>query len=885
MRLRLSTRIILSVVLIEVVMLSILVWNSVRLIGSSHAELLENSIEEEGVLIVNLLAPGLMANDHALIEDSLSLLKNKRGLVYMDVHDRTGAVVATLGEKSHLIDQQRSHDGKHVTIIDGENVLHELDKSYEDALSDGVFDFRRKIEIYGQFLGSMRAGYSIESVKHISDKTRFQNALIAMIELVLSIMATVLLGYFLTRSLRELEAGAHAVGEGELQYRINIKSKDEIGDFARSFNQMAKNLSQSQAGLEERNRVLTEREQNLAITLNSIGDAVITTDANGNVTRMNPVAEQLTGWLLHDAEGQSLKNIFNIVDATTRELIDNPVEKVLKTGEIVYLSNHTTLISKDGVEYQIADSAAPIRSEDNIILGMVLVFNDVTEQYQLREVASKSKRDLQSIMDNSPAVIYVKDTEGRFTFINRQFVELFHVQPDDIVGKKLSDVFPEDLAEEMEMNDKDVLMTLQVLESEETIRHEDGFHTYISTRFPLRDKDDKVYAVCVISTDVTDRKLKDEQIRRSQKMDALGKLTGGIAHDYNNMLGIILGYSELLQTMVSDQPDVASFVQEIHHAGERGAKLTKKLLTFTRQKSAESESLSLNTLLMDSKLMLEKTMTVRINLVLDLAVNLWPIYIDVSDLEDAILNMCINAMHAMEDKGQLTIETRNEVVNETDSKLLHMEKGDYVLLSITDTGCGMDEETKEKVFDPFFSTKGDKGTGLGLSQVYGLVQRSKGAVKIYSELGHGTRFILYFPRYFESKNEKYSRDEINDIDLRGSETILIVDDEPALIKLTAEILNKQGYHCLSANNGLQALKVLETESVDLLLSDVIMPEMDGYQLSAVVIEKYPDIKIQLASGFSDDRHVDMVDDSLHQNIIHKPYHSLSLLRRIRELLS
>lgn len=629
---------------------------------------------------------------------------------------------------------------------------------------------------------------------------------------------------------------------------------------------------------------IKESERDLAITLNSIGDAVIATDAKGNITRMNPVAEKLTGWTINEAKNESIKTVFPIINATTRKPIESPINKILATGEIVYLSNHTTLISKNGNEYQISDSVAPIRNSENNIIGMVLVFNDVTEQYNLRQAANKSQRDMQAIMDNSPAVIYVKDLEGRFTFINQQFSDLFQISSEEILGKRLHDVFPKEVADEMQRNDIDIIKTGHALESEEIAPHENGPHTYISNKFPLFDDENNIYAICGISTDITDRRSQELQLRRSQKMDALGKLTGGIAHDYNNMLGVILGYSELLLQMVNDQPEISSFVNEIHHAGERGAKLTKKLLTFSSQQSTQNNKLQLNELLNSSKLMLEKTMTARINLILDLSDDLWSIFIDVNDLEDAILNICINAMHAIENNGKLTIQTRNEIINDHDAYHLQITAGDYVLFSLTDTGCGMNTDTKERIFDPFFSTKGEKGTGLGLSQVFGLVQRSKGAIKLYSELGHGTRFSLYFPRYITNQNEEQEIDERDELDLKGTETILIVDDEPALIKVTTHILMQQGYQCLSANNAKQALNTLNNKKIDLLLSDVIMPEMDGYELASIVQKMYPNIKIQMASGFSDDRHINMTDNSLHKKILHKPYHSISLLRRIRELL-
>jgi signal transduction histidine kinase len=239
---------------------------------------------------------------------------------------------------------------------------------------------------------------------------------------------------------------------------------------------------------------------------------------------------------------------------------------------------------------------------------------------------------------------------------------------------------------------------------------------------------------------------------------------------------------------------MTEYTNHIKQAGERGAKLTKKLLTFSRQKSSEDKVVNLNTLLEDSKLMLEKTLTVRINLVFELEKHLWSIYIDEGDLGDAILNMGINAMHAIQDNGTITFETRNEAIKEIDAQNLQVPPGDYVLLGITDTGCGMNNETTENIFDPFFSTKGELGTGLGLSQVYGLTQRSKGNIKIYSELGHGSRFTLYFPRHHESDTEDKQVKEVGEVkrvNLLGNQIILVVDDEVALTELTSVILTEQ----------------------------------------------------------------------------------------------
>lgn len=675
------------------------------------------------------------------------------------------------------------------------------------------------------------------------------------------------------------------IGSGNFEGRIKIKSNDEIKVLADAFNEMTKNIQSSHAERQQALLALEEREQDLAITLDSIGDAVITTDANGCVTRMNPVAERLTGTTIKDAKNQPLKSIFPIINASSREVIENPIDKVISTGETLFLSNHTTLIAKDGTEYQIADSAAPIRDSNGKIQGMVLVFNDITEQYHMREEIRSSEQHLRLYREQTPLAAIEWNVNFQVLDWNKAAEKMFGYTLDEVKGKNFTDIMLPDnaIVDIKELWKNLISQTGGTVSINENLNKNGDIILCEWHNTPLKDETGKVIGAASIVQDVTERREQEEKLRRSQKMDALGKLTGGIAHDYNNMLGVILGYSELLQIKLTDEPELLAYIYEIHRAGERGAKLTKKLLSFSRQKSSENKVVYLNELLKDSTLMLEKTMTARINLELDLSDDLWPISIDVSDLEDAILNMSINAMHAIDNNGKLTIQTRNEVISDSDAQQLQIKAGNYVLFSITDTGNGMNKETKEKIFDPFFTTKGDQGTGLGLTQVYGFIQRSGGAIKLYSELDHGTRFTLYFPRAHDNANEEPAQNDIQPVDLNGTETILIVDDEPALINVTSEILQQHGYHCLSANNGKQALYTLANEKVDILLTDVIMPEMDGYELASIVQKEYPDVKIQMASGFSDDRHLNMVDDNLHKNLLHKPFHSLTLLKRIHEL--
>ncbi len=411
-------------------------------------------------------------------------------------------------------------------------------------------------------------------------------------------------------------------GRGEIVDFTELEQADpEIRQLATVF----------QSAMDERQQsinTLREREQYLAITLNSIGDAVITTDTNGNVTHLNPIAEQLTGWTEKEAKGLSIKTIFPIIDASSRQPIENPIDKIIETGEIVYLSNHTTLIRKDGVEYQIADSAAPIRDKNNNIRGMVLVFNDVTEKYQLRLDINKQLERFKEL--SNLALTLVGEPQEVFnniaTLIARllevKVVCLSEIRGDELyflskyvdgevnneAGKCDLSITPCASVE----NDREIRVYHRVAELFPKASFIKEHNAFSYCGFPALDSHGKVIAVACVLDDkphefsesdqdllrifgqriglelerVRDQKQlkkQQEQLRHSQKMDALGQLTGGIAHDFNNMLGVIMGYANLLEEALIGKPKFVHYAQQIQYAGHRGTLLTKKLLSFARQ--------------------------------------------------------------------------------------------------------------------------------------------------------------------------------------------------------------------------------------------------------------------------------------------------------------
>lgn len=586
-------------------------------------------------------------------------------------------------------------------------------------------------------------------------------------------------------------------------------------------------------------------------------------------------------------------------------IISNGVKTFLVAGFILFLfqqlvTRHLVAIASFIKDHDIRKDVKPLRLDrkehspdkfdelDYVVAELNEMRLDLKDSFSS---IIESETRFRQLAENIDEIFWLGALDwSDIYYISPAFERIFGISAEELYKQPrvwLELVHPDDREQVIADIPKSIAEIGDIIEFKDyRIIKQSGETCWIRARaYPIFNTDGKLIRVAGIAEDITAEIIMHEQLRRSQKMDALGKLTGGIAHDYNNILGVILGYSELLEDITEKDSRSIEFIQQIRHAGERGAKLAKKLLAFARQKPSDVDVMDINLALLEQQNMLEKTLTARIKLVLKLSDNLWLTEIDSGDFEDAILNMSINSMHAIPTNGQITIQTRNVHLNEMDARLLNISEGDYIEVNHIDTGKGMDDATKERIFEPFFSTKDDLGTGLGLSQVYGFVERSGGAIKIYSEEGRGSHFKIYLPRYHGEQEDGYKVKEKSSLHLKGTETILLVDDEAALIQLTFLMLKGQGYHVLCAENGKQALDILEQESIDLMISDVIMPEIDGYQLANIVKEKYPGIKIQLVSGYSDGRHVSMRrDDALSEQLIHKPYRAEVLLKRIRELL-
>lgn len=466
----------------------------------------------------------------------------------------------------------------------------------------------------------------------------------------------------------------------------------------------------------------------------------------------------------------------------------------------------------------------------------------------------KTEELLRAILENATAVIYAKDREGRYLFVNRQFEKIFGLTSGSLEGKFDHEIFPPGIADAFHRNDLRVLHSGHPVEIEETAPHADGLHTYASVKFPLFDADGTIGGVCGISTDITERKREAEQLRRIQQMEAIGQLTGGVAHDFNNLNAVIMGNLELLEEHVEAETPEKEMVRRAIEAARRGVMLIERLLAFSRKQILQPRSMDVNALVQSTTDFLRRSVGENIDICSVLGRDVWPAFVDPGQFESAIINLAVNARDAMPRGGALTIETRNREVDEYEA--LHRSPvmpGKYVELLVKDTGAGAGGPIQEQVFETFGAAK-DAGTGagLGLGMVHEFAARSGGHVLV-ERRPDGTTVSLLIPRSSAGAPEAERESAAARHEARAGETILVVEDDPEVRNLTATFLKGLGYGVLEAGDAAAALALLRgAPVVDLLLTDVMLPgSISGRDLAIELRAKYPETRVLFMSGYAD----------------------------------
>jgi PAS domain S-box-containing protein len=630
----------------------------------------------------------------------------------------------------------------------------------------------------------------------------------------------------------------------------------------------------------------TERELLFIAAVQSADDAIVTIALDGTITNWNAGAEQLFGYSVREAIGTSISII---VPDDRKEEMSAELARIAR-GEKVH-HHETVRVVKDGRRIAVSLSISPLRSPSGVVVGASKIARDITEKKDAEDALLESEGMARGIIDSALDAFIQMDEGGQVIGWNPQAEAIFGWPRDEVIGKSLGDLIvperhrarhKEGLARFLNNGESGILGKRIEIDA----LRRDGTEMKVELKVTaLRRRSGFVFNAFV--QDFPEKRAVDEQLRMSQKMEAIGQLTGGVAHDFNNILTVITGTIEIIAEGVAGDPKLAATAKLIDEAATRGVEMTQRLLAFARKQPLQPYKTDVNALIVDAAKLLRQTLGEQIEIESILADDLPPVLVDPGQLTTALLNLALNARDAMPYGGKLMLETGNVYLDENYARAnREVRPGLYVMVAVNDTGKGIPAAIRDKVFEPFFTTKGiGKGTGLGLSMVYGFVKQSGGHIKVYSEEGQGTTIKIYLPHARET-------DDVLEIAPTapiegGQETILIVEDDAFVRTFVRGQLESLGYTTLVAGNAAEALSLIEQGAAfDLLFTDVIMPgAMNGRQLAEQAVKRRPSAKVLFTSGYTQNAilHHGRLDPDI--ILLPKPYRKSDLARMVRLAIS
>ena len=577
-----------------------------------------------------------------------------------------------------------------------------------------------------------------------------------------------------------------------------------------------------------------------------------------------------------------------LMDTSVEELIGRTLDDFLPVERVRTLLQRYELVLNSGraleFEEEITLHSQPAWSRQQIIPlpeGVLVQVRDISDSQRAQQALRDSEEYLSSVVANVPVIMYELDRDGIFKLSAGRSLSQIGLSTGEAVGKSILDYFPEGSAE--------VEAFRRALQGESFTTQTTLDDAYFASRYtPRYDSEGNVVGVLGVSYDITEQRQAEEQLRRAQRLDAVGQLTGGVAHDFNNLLAVILGNLDLLERLPLPDEKAREFIQNAIAATERGAMLTKRLLAFSRKQLLEPCITDANDLVAGMLAMLSRTLPENIEIAFDPAEDLWLINIDPSQLEHAVLNLCVNSRDAMPEGGKLTIQTRNRSLSGEEAQRSKIEAGNYVELAVKDTGCGIPDDLQEMIFEPFYTTKETgKGNGLGLSMVYGFIDQSGGGLELESEPGDGATISLFLPTAgAQVAVEALASKDFQTLERGAGECILVVEDDADVRHFVSHALSAMNYEVVQARNGDLALSWLERgEPLDLLFSDIVLPgEINGIDLARKAIAMRPELPVLLTTGYAKDASAGDLEALSHLEVMPKPYRTADLARKLRKLL-
>ena len=679
--------------------------------------------------------------------------------------------------------------------------------------------------------------------------------------------------------------------------------ESEIAVFRSAFQFLAvilENRMQTQV-LESKNfslvRKISQEKSLLHTVLDTLPVGVWITDKDGTIIMANAAGESI--WKGVRYIGFDRYTEYKAWEADTGELLnpdDWAAARAIKTGKIL-LDQEIKIQCFDGTYKTILNSAAPLLDNETEIIGAVAVNLDITERKQAEKKLRQSESQLRTLLQTIPDLVWLKDQDGVYLSCNREFERLFGATGGEIKGKTDFDFVDRELAEFFQENDNRAIAAGKPTSNEEWVTFADNGQCALleTIKTPMYDDRGTLIGVLGIGRDITNRKRAEEekikleaQLQQAQKMESVGRLAGGVAHDYNNMLSVIVGYSELAMEKLNSGDQLYEYLCEIHRAGVRSTNITRQLLAFARKHTIAPVVLDLNEAVESALKMLRRLIGEDIDLAWLPKAGLGQVKIDPSNLDQILANLCVNARDAIVGVGRVTIET-SRVTFDTAYCADHQGflEGDYVLLAFSDDGCGMDHDTVDKIFEPFFTTKAvGQGTGLGLATVYGIVKQNGGFINVYSESGKGTTFKIYLTRHSDPVLEASIKDRVS-VPTAHGETILVVEDEISILKLAKRVLEDLGYTVITAGSPREALHLVEgyQGQINLLITDVVMPGMNGREMTSKLGEYCPGIRTLFMSGYTANviAHHGVLDEGV--NFLQKPFSARDLGAKVGQVLT
>jgi PAS domain S-box-containing protein len=628
-------------------------------------------------------------------------------------------------------------------------------------------------------------------------------------------------------------------------------------------------------------RDLRKNEEFLDNVVEHIPDMIFVKDAqNLRFIRLNRAGEQLLGYSREALLGKTDYDFFPRQEADFFTAKDR---QVLDRRELVDIPEEI-IHNRSNAERILHTKKIPILDESGTPQYLLGISEDITEHKQ----AEASIRKLSQVVEQSPVSIVITDVEGRIEFVNARFTQITGYTFAEALGRNPRILKSGETPAEEYRRLWKTIGEGGVWQGEFHNRKKSGeLFWEQATIAPVRDADNIITHYVAVKEDVTERKRLEAQLRQAQRMEAVGQLAGGVAHDFNNMLGVIIGYAEIVLGKAVLDDSLRNYLEQILEAALRSTQITRQLLAFARKQTIAPKILDLNETVEGMLKLLRRLIGEGIDLAWLPGARLWPVKMDPSQVDQILANLCVNAKDAIDGVGKIIIETHKvDFDDEYCAEHSGFQPGAYVMLAVSDNGSGMDKPTMDKIFEPFFTTKGvGKGTGLGLATVYGIVKQNAGFINVYSEPGHGSIFRIYLPRHAVTDGQE-AKASLALQDLGGHETILVVEDETLNLQMVKLMLERCGYRVLAASTPGEALRMAITHvgGIHLLLTDLIMPEMNGRDLAKAMIAQNPDILCLFMSGYTGDGivHQGILDEGV--PFIQKPFSNQDLAKKVREVL-